>query len=187
MIPWDEKLSRRSLLTALLIPPPREFRTRFCEIAEQIAWAPPRERPREVVDCSSYLRHCYLQASGQRGNVFRTGDDARAEFADAEHLMRFNSTFLAQDLRSAQPADLLFYRQLEPHQPWHAMIYLGPSLVQPRDPERYLVYHTGPDGKDPGEFRRPSTGELLRHREPRWRPVPGNRNFLGVFRWNILV
>ena len=28
--------------------------------------------------------------------------------------------------------------------------------------------------------------ELLRYPQPEWRPVPGNRTFLGVFRWNIL-
>lgn len=187
MMRRDEGLSRRTVLTSFFIPPHREFRARFCETAEQIAWASPRDRPREVMDCSSYIRYCYLQASGQRGNVFRVGKGSRAEFADAENLMRYNSTLVSQDLRVAQAADLLFYRQLEPHQPWHAMIYLGQSIVQPRDPARYLVYHTGPSPGDPGEIRRPSTNELLRHPEPRWRPVAGNRNFLGVFRWNILV
>jgi hypothetical protein len=28
--------------------------------------------------------------------------------------------------------------------------------------------------------------DLLDHPQPEWRPVPGNPNFLGVFRWNIL-
>jgi len=28
--------------------------------------------------------------------------------------------------------------------------------------------------------------ELLRHPSPRWRPLEGNHNFLGVYRWNIL-
>jgi uncharacterized protein YfaT (DUF1175 family) len=70
--------------------------------------------------------------------------------------------------------------------PFHAMVYLGPSQFEP-GPQRYIVYHTGPDGKDPGEIRRPSTAELMRHPKPQWRPVSGNPYFLGVYRWNILV
>ncbi len=30
------------------------------------------------------------------------------------------------------------------------------------------------------------TAEWTGFPEPRWRPVPGNRNFAGVYRWNIL-
>jgi uncharacterized protein YfaT (DUF1175 family) len=41
-------------------------------------------------------------------------------------------------------------------------------------------------GKKPGEMRRVRLEELLQHPSPRWRPVEGNRNFLGVYRWNIL-
>ena len=49
-----------------------------------------------------------------------------------------------------------------------------------------VVYHTGPVGKKPGEMRRARLEELLHHPSPRWRPVEGNSNFLGVYRWNIL-
>jgi uncharacterized protein YfaT (DUF1175 family) len=48
------------------------------------------------------------------------------------------------------------------------------------------VYHTGLLGGGPGEIRRPTVEELLRHPSPRWRPNVGNGNFLGVYRWNIL-
>jgi uncharacterized protein YfaT (DUF1175 family) len=65
------------------------------------------------------------------------------------------------------------------------MIWLGRSHYE-KDAADYVVYHTGPLGRHPGEMRRPSAAEMLRHPEPRWRPVAGNPNFLGVFRWNIL-
>lgn len=169
----------------LPLPAPREFRARFCDIAERLAWTPPGKLPREVSDCSSLLRYCFLQASGLRGNVFELGEGKTGEFADAEHLMRWNCRSVSQEMVSAQPADLLFFRQLVPRQPWHAMIFLGRSRFE-TGPENYLVYHTGPDGRDAGGIRRPTVRELLEHPEPRWRPVPGNRNFLGVFRWNIL-
>jgi len=95
----------------------------------------------------------------------------------------------------ALPGDLLFFRQDNRRQdnrrqdsgdmPFHSMIYLGESPIS-KDGARYVVYHTGPDGSAPGEIRRPRLPELLRFPEPQWRPIGPNRNFLGVFRWNIL-
>jgi len=49
-----------------------------------------------------------------------------------------------------------------------------------------VVYDTGPDHGQPGELRRVLLTELLDHPEVQWRPLPGNTNFLGVYRWNIL-
>jgi hypothetical protein len=107
------------------------------------------------------------------------------QFADTEHLMRFNTHFVAKDIATARPGDLLFYRQLVDSQPYHSMIWLGRSHYE-NSRQDYVVYHTGPLNGAPGEIRRPSAAELLRHPEPRWRPVNGNSNFLGVFRWNFL-
>jgi uncharacterized protein len=108
-----------------------------------------------------------------------------AEFADARTLMRLNTHLTGRRLETAEPGDLLFYRQLAQSMPFHVMVYLPESYLEPGRPPS-VVYHTGPDGQDPGEMRRPTVEELRRHPEPRWHPVPGNRNFLGVFRWNIL-
>lgn len=179
-------ISRRSALLSLLIAPGDSFRRRFAEIAETLAYTPASKLPSTVKDCSSFLRYCYQEASGQRGRVFYVAPGRKAEFADAEHLMRYNTQRLGTDLRQALPADLLFFRQLEPHQPWHAIVFLGRSVLEP-GPERYVVYHTGPDGSHPGEIRRPTIEEMLNHPQPRWRPVPGNANFLGLHRWSILV
>jgi uncharacterized protein len=110
---------------------------------------------------------------------------AFAEFADARTLMRFNTHFVSRRLERARPGDLLFFRQLDQRLPFHAMIYLGPGHFEPHRAHR-IVYHTGPIGDDPGEIRRPTVDELLRHPQPRWRPHAGNPNFLGVYRWNIL-
>jgi uncharacterized protein YfaT (DUF1175 family) len=112
-------------------------------------------------------------------------DGAFAQFADAQTLQRLNTHFVSRDLARALPGDLLFFRQDSDHMPFHSMIYLGESQIA-RDAERYVVYHTGPDGSGPGEIRRPSLPELLRFPEPQWRPIGPNRNFLGVYRWNIL-
>jgi uncharacterized protein len=110
---------------------------------------------------------------------------AFAEFADAQTLMRRNTHFISRELDRAEASDLLFFRQLEQNLPFHVMIVLGRSSLQP-SPERWIIYHTGPSGVHKGEIRRPTFAQLLGHPSPQWRPVPGNANFLGVYRWNIL-
>jgi len=110
---------------------------------------------------------------------YRPGDERNGSyrhFADAEHLMRFNCRRVSGDLEAAREADVLFYRQLEPKHPFHAMVVT----------EGRVVYHTGPEGGWAGEVRRLEFDELRRHRQARWRPVGGNANYLGVFRWKIL-
>jgi uncharacterized protein YfaT (DUF1175 family) len=113
-----------------------------------------------------------------------------AEFADAKTLKDFNMHFVSRDIHAARPGDLLFYRQLEQDSPFHSMIFIGRSpWLEETDPASttdVVVYHTGPIANAPGEMRRLSVAELLQHPSPRWRPVAGNSNFLGVFRWNIL-
>jgi len=52
--------------------------------------------------------------------------------------------------------------------------------------ETLVVYNTGEDHGTKGEMRRVTLGELLDHPQPQWRPLSGNPNFLGVYRWNIL-
>lgn len=170
--------------------------------------------PSEISDCAALVRFAYREALREHNsqqaaalrlpslpasggvrkyqypytplgaNLFRT-PGAFAEFADAETLMRLNTWLVSRDVTRAAPGDLLFFRQLEQSMPFHVMVYAGPSQLTP-DSGQVVVYHTGPIGKLPGEVRRPALRELLTHPSPRWRPVPGNSNFLGVFRWNIL-
>lgn len=111
--------------------------------------------------------------------------DSFAQFADAQTLQHLNTAFVSRDIAHAQPGDLLFYRQLEQGMPFHAMVLIGASHFE-ADPGPWVTYHTGPRGESKGEIRRVRLAELLQHPEPRWRPVPGNRNFLGVYRWKIL-
>jgi hypothetical protein len=128
-------------------------------------------------------------------NLFRTRpgpftpadltDGAFSQFADAKTLQRFNTHFIARDLSQARPGDLLFFRQSGGTLPFHSMIWLGSSHFE-RDTNAYVIYHTGPIDGGAGEIRRLTAGQLLHHREPRWRPAQGNSNFLGVYRWNIL-
>jgi len=119
---------------------------------------------------------------------------AFAQFADAKTLVERNAYLVSRDVRQAQPGDLLFYRQFGQSSPWHSMI------VDRVGNETLVVYNTGkdhsPHGRRPvrggpdhgtvGEMRRVAMSELIDHPEPQWRPLVGNPNFLGVYRWNIL-
>jgi uncharacterized protein YfaT (DUF1175 family) len=131
-----------------------------------------------------------------------------AQFADAKTLVQRNSYFVTRDVRLAQPGDLLFYRQFGQSSPWHSMIVTqiaddpavvyntGPGHSLPGqepfngDPE-HAIFGGGPAREDvkqgkSGEMRLVTIKELLQHPQPQWRPLPGNPNFLGVYRWNIL-
>ena len=117
-----------------------------------------------------------------REGAFRQGDQSNgafAEFADARTLWQRNTFLLSRDVHAARAGDLLFFRQLEQNSPYHSMIVSGQA-------HQWLIYHTGPIGRGPGEMRRVLLNDLLQHPDPRWRPVAGNSNFLGVYRWNIL-
>ena len=103
-----------------------------------------------------------------------------AQFADARTLVERNTYFVGRDVRAALPGDMLFYRQFGQSSPWHSMILIRSGAAAE------VVYDTGPDHSRPGELRRVLLSELLDHPQPQWRPLAGNPNFLGVYRWNIL-
>jgi uncharacterized protein YfaT (DUF1175 family) len=116
-------------------------------------------------------------------------DRTFSEFADAKTLKSFNTYLVSRDVRMARAGDLLFYRQLEQNSPFHSMVFVGRSQWVDRGTENaedMVVYHTGRIEGHAGEMRRLRLDELLGHPSPRWRPVAGNSNFLGVYRWNIL-
>jgi hypothetical protein len=92
-------------------------------------------------------------------------------------------------LGRAEPGDLILYEQDTGAEPYHSMIYLGKSQLQPND-QQYVVYHTGPThtahGESPGEIRRLTVEELVHFPQAAWRPDQENPAFLGIYRWNIL-
>jgi uncharacterized protein YfaT (DUF1175 family) len=119
-------------------------------------------------------------------DLFRTGDTSAGQFADVTTLRRYNAYFVSRDLGRARPGDLIFYRQFGRTMAAHVMIYIGSSQFEP-SARRWMVYHTGPSsGGVAGEIRKVEVNNLLAHPAPEWRPVPGNSNFLGVWRLNIV-
>jgi uncharacterized protein YfaT (DUF1175 family) len=189
------------------------FRMWFRFLAEAQYYRAPGTLPKEINDCAALLRYAYRESLSEhnsawanrlglpelpalpavrkyaypftplRAGLFRTQLGAFAEFADAQTLERWNCHFVSRDLNRAIPGDLLFYKQIAEASrlPFHSMIFLGPSQIEPSR-KTFVLYHTGgPEG-----IRRLTIDELIEYPLAQWRPIPGNENFLGVFRWNIL-
>jgi hypothetical protein len=125
------------------------------------------------------LRAALFRTTPEKFELHDLTDGSFGQFADARTLMQRNTHFVSRNVRVAQKGDLFFYRQLEQNSPYHSMIVTG-------DNADWVVYDTGPIGKGKGEVRRVSMADLLHHPDTRWRPVAGNSNFMGVYRWNIL-
>jgi uncharacterized protein len=109
-----------------------------------------------------------------------------AEFADARTIIRFNARRIGRDPEALRPGDLLYFHQTSQDEPDHLMVYVGPSAFESEGRD-WIVYHTGPlaPGRA-GEVRKVRLADLLRHPAPRWRPVPQNPQFVGVFRLEML-
>jgi uncharacterized protein YfaT (DUF1175 family) len=197
-----------SLGAAPLTPAEKQsFRLWFTFLAESQFYLDPAERPPEVKDCSALVRYAYREALARRGadwrarnplpmapglpaNPVRNGPhfdtpQGRRHFADASTLRSHNARALGHEFSRARPGDLLFYEQADEPGNWHVMVYLGDGHYE-KTGGPWVVYHTGPVGKHPGEVRRLSLEELLRHPQPRWRPVRGNAAFRGIYRWRLL-
>jgi len=181
-----------------------------------LADAQYERRAPDVVDCASLVRHAYREALRTHSPewmrrsqlplvpaipdvrdvppitdgtwlLFRSArnPDRFAEFVDAATLVRLNARFISSDARAAQPGDLLYFHQAESRSPDHIMVFVGESRFE-RSGRDWLVYHTGPDGRSPGEVRKLSLAVLEQHPSPRWRPIRANEGFVGVFRLAIL-
>jgi uncharacterized protein YfaT (DUF1175 family) len=143
--------------------------------------------------------------------LFRVSEAPRpryAEFADARTIVGLNTRARGRDIGSLQAGDLLYFRQPEQRQPDHLMIFVGRSVFD-READDWVVYHTGPSGSAQGnplessasagspraqsrgdaaqgEVRKVRLTDVKRHPAPRWRPVPVNPQFIGVFRFALL-
>lgn len=124
--------------------------------------------------------------------IFRVSDDGdvrHAEFADAQTIVRDNATRVGRDVAARRPGDLLVFYQPQQDEPYHLMVFVGRSVFE-EEGNDWVVYHTGPiteeiDEAAQGEARKVRLGDLMRHPEPRWRPLAVNPRFLGVYRLRL--
>lgn len=114
-------------------------------------------------------------------------DGTFSEFADARTLKDYNARFVSREAARAESGDLLFFQQpFVQKYPYHVMLFLGRSRADAGAATDWVVYHTGSSASDAGEVRLARLSVLARHPNARWRPVAGNRNFLGFYRLKIL-
>lgn len=191
------------------------FRRWFTYLAEAQYFRQTIDLPVEINDCAALIRFAYREALrshdggwaeglGLRpapsypavrkyeyphtplgANLFAIGEGKYGEFADSKTLRARNTHLISRDLSRAKPGDILFFVQDGHRMPFHTMIYLGAGQID-RSAGPYVLYHTGPEGKQAGEIRRLTVEELRRFPQPEWRPEQSNQAFLGVYRWNIL-
>ncbi len=103
-----------------------------------------------------------------------------SESASGSVLKNYSMKFLGRDYRMAEKGDIFFFFNTSNlKMPSHSMIFV-------KDRESYFIYHTGPDVTNKGMVKKVFLEELLNHPELEWRPVPQNKNFLGIYRWKIL-
>ncbi len=117
--------------------------------------------------------------------IFRVGPGRYAEFADARTIVLRNARRIGRDTRALQPGDLMYFRQDSASLPDHVMVFVGRSRLEPGAGD-WIVYHTGPVDGGAGEVRKTRLEDLARHPAPRWRPVPHNPAFVGIFRLDWL-
>jgi len=125
------------------------------------------------------------RAAAEGWLLFRVGYRRYAEFADARTIISLNARPLGRDLRALRPGDLIFFRQESQASPDHVMVFIGRSRFEGTASD-WVVYHTGPIDGAPGEVRKARLADLAGHPVPRWRPVPNNPAFVGVFRLDWL-
>lgn len=100
-------------------------------------------------------------------------DGTRGPFVTADTLVRRNSVFVGRDVNVAEPGDLLFFDQGDDA---HLMVWMG----------RYAAYHTGTETRTDNGLRAATLHQLMHAKDTRWRPEPGNPNFVGIFRLAFL-
>ena len=186
------------------------FRSWFTFLADAQFYRPTAD----VTDCAGLVRHAAREAlkahtpewhrlaalpeaapfpdvrerprGGDAGwPLFEVGPGRYAEFADARTIVTRNTRAIGRDVASARPGDLLYFRQDTQPAPDHLMVYLGRSRFE-AGAQDWVVYHTGPTERGPGEMRKARLADLMRHPAPRWRPLPHNPAFVGVFRLDWL-
>lgn len=159
------------------------------------------KKDESVKDCADFIRKAVLYAFSEKNSFkingkriflpnlknIRTPFLVKEEkffyssFSDVKNLILYNTKFLGKDKKeiNLKSGDLLFFYNPNQKMPYHSMVY-----IKIKDRE-YLIYHTGPDGEEKGEFKLINYNFIFNHPNPVWYPIPSNENFLGFFRFNF--
>ena len=114
------------------------------------------------------------------------------EFADAKTIVRLNARSRRTRRRGAAAGRSDLLPSAFADAPDHLMVFVGSSSSSPKAATGSCIT-PGLDSRSsarsrsgPGEVRKVRLRDLMRHPAPRWRPVAGNPQFVGVFRLDLL-
>lgn len=107
-------------------------------------------------------------------NRWLTEKGEMSAYASAVALVQHNSRFMGKDYAQAQAGDLLFFDQGDDQ---HLMVWMG----------GWVAYHTGTVTENDNGMRAVSIKDLLQWKDTRWRPLDGNPNFAGIYRFSFLA
>lgn len=105
---------------------------------------------------------------------WRTLDGQVSAFVTASALVLANCRPVGRDFAQARPGDLIFYDQGDDQ---HLMVWMG----------GWVAYHTGTVTPNDNGLRAIALDHLMNWKDTRWRPLPGNPNFAGLFRLSFLA
>jgi uncharacterized protein YfaT (DUF1175 family) len=100
-------------------------------------------------------------------------DGKRQAYVGALALVQANCRPLGKELAPAEAGDLLFFDQGDDQ---HLMLWMG----------SYIAYHTGTETASDNGLRAVAPRRLMNWEDTRWRPVPENSNFIGIYRLAFL-
>jgi len=105
---------------------------------------------------------------------WHTLDGQISAFVTASALVLANCRPVGRDFAQARPGDLIFYDQGDDQ---HLMVWMG----------GWVAYHTGTVTPTDNGLRAVALDHLMNWKDTRWRPLPGNPNFAGLFRLSFLA
>lgn len=135
-------------------------------------------------DCAGFVRYIYRQVLHNQQPLWQpwNGND-KVHFANAELLVSKNFTKLSDEVSdSVRTGDILVFRRdnQKKENQWHLMLL----MESPWEQNKWLViYHTGSPDQING-VKKLWLNELLTTELEQWKPIKGNKNFAGVYRWN---
>lgn len=145
----------------------------------------PRWEPQQR-DCAGFVRYVYKNALNTKEPLWRDWTGRESHYANAELLVSKNFTLIQHEINeSSKTGDILVFRREgeKKEDQWHLMIL----MESPWDKNKWLVtYHNG-SRDDKAGVKKVWLQELFNTDQEQWKPVPENKNYVGVYRWNKWV
>lgn len=138
------------------------------------AWDPSQR------DCAGFVRFLFRQAVAQGPHIWKDKNGSATPYLRGQELI--SSNFSKVDLSEIATGDVLVYERhgQKVEDTWHLMVVLKAPAAFAK--KTLVIYHNGEHGPK-GEIRKVWLEDLITSPWTEWRPLSGNANFHGVYRW----